>query len=112
MKKSGHTIPDAHILTLLLALFGDTVIQLPKAVYSSAKCKSSKWEESQPMTGSSGPYIDPGKANSPSMKVTAQSFQEYYLRLFSILDSDHTVILAQNKQTNPRTNPRSSKQLK
>lgn len=33
------------------------------------------------------------------MMVTAQSFQEYYLRLFSILDLDYTVPLAQKKQT-------------
>lgn len=51
------------------------------------------------MTGSSDSYIDPGKANSPSMMVIAQSFQEYYLRLFSILDPDYTVPLAQKKQT-------------
>lgn len=33
------------------------------------------------------------------MMVTAQSFQEYYLRLFSILDLDYTVPLAHKKQT-------------
>lgn len=94
-----HTIPDAHILTLLPALLGDRVIQLPKAVCSSAKSNASKGEAPQPTTGCSAPCIEPGKANSCSMMVTAQSFQEYYSRLFSIPDLDYTVPLAQKKQT-------------
>lgn len=74
-------------------------MQFPKAVSSSAKSNASKGEAPQPTTGYSAPCIEPGKANSSSMMVTAQSFQEYYLRLFSILDLDYTVPLAHKKQT-------------